>query len=142
MQKKLMAALIVGALLATTGCKNIFRAYRIDIVQGQAVTQDQVDQLKPGMTPAQVRYLLGTPLVTDTLNPSRWDYAYRFIPGTYAKEAGLTKVPHRRLSIFFVNGLVEHVEIEGQLPTKAPSLPASKDSAVRASESNPDAPLP
>ncbi len=135
MQKKLMAALIVGALLATTGCKNIFRAYRIDVVQGQAITQEQVDQLRPGMTPAQVRYILGTPLVTDTLSPSRWDYAYRFLPGTYSKEAGIEKVPHRRLSVFFVTGVVDHVEIDGTLPTKAPSLPASKDSAVRTTES-------
>lgn len=142
MQKKLMAALIVGALLATSGCKNIFRAYRIDIVQGQAITQEQVDQLRPGMTPAQVRYILGTPLVTDTLNPSRWDYAYRFIPGTYSKTAGLDKVPHRRLSVFFVTGLVDHVEIEGTLPTKVQSLPASKDSAVRATEAGMEAQKP
>ncbi len=136
MQKKLMTALIVGVLLTTTGCKNIFRAYRIDIVQGQAITQEQVDQLRPGMSPAQVRYLLGTPLVTDTLSPSRWDYAYRFLPGTYAKEAKMDKIPHRRVSVFFANGAVEHVEIDGALPTKAPSLPASKDSAVRTTESN------
>lgn len=142
MQKKLMVALIVGALLATSGCKNIFRAYRIDIVQGQAITQEQVDQLRPGMTPAQVRYILGTPLVTDTLNPSRWDYAYRFIPGTYSKTAGLDKVPHRRLSVFFVTGVVDHVEIEGTLPTKVQSLPASKDSAVRATEAGTEAQKP
>lgn len=142
MQKKLMVALIVGALLATSGCKNIFRAYRIDIVQGQAITQEQVDQLRPGMTPAQVRYILGTPLVTDTLNPSRWDYAYRFIPGTYSKTAGLEKVPHRRLSVFFVTGVVDHVEIEGTLPAKVQSLPASKDSAVRATEAGTEAQKP
>lgn len=141
MQKKLMAALIVGAMLATTGCKNIFRAYRIDIVQGQAITQEQVDQLRPGMTPAQVRYILGNPLVTDTLSPSRWDYPYRFLPGTYAKEAGMEKVPHRRISVFFVNGLLEHVEVDGSLPAKPVSLPASQDSAVRTTESEPEVQL-
>lgn len=135
MQKKLMAALLVTAVLATAGCKNVFRAYRIDIVQGQSVTQEQVEQLKPGMTPAQVRYLLGTPLVTDTLNPTRWDYAYRFIPGTYAQEAGLDKVPHRRLTVIFTAGVVERTEIDGKIPARTQSLPASKDSAVRTTES-------
>jgi len=141
MQKKLMAALIVVAMLATTGCKNIFRAYRIDIVQGQAITQEQVDQLRPGMTPAQVRYILGSPLVTDTLSPTRWDYAYRFLPGTYAREAGLDKVPHRRVSVFFADGVMARVDVDGQLPAKPVSLPGSKDSAVRTTESEPAAQL-
>jgi len=134
MTKTLLTTLMVGTLLATTGCKNIFRAYRIDIVQGQPVTREQADQLKPGMTPAQVRYVLGTPVVTDTLNPQRWDYAYKFIPGTYSRDAGLKDVPHRRLTVFFTNGVLERVETDGELPARVAALPGSKDSAVRASE--------
>lgn len=132
--KKLMGLLLVGTLLATTGCKNIFRAYRIDIVQGQVINQEQAEQIKPGMTPAQVRYVLGTPVITDTLNPQRWDYPYRFLPGTYSRDAGLEKVPHRRYTVFFANGVVERTEIDGTLPSKATSLPGSRDSAVRATE--------
>lgn len=134
MHKKLMGLLLVGTLLATTGCKNIFRSYRIDIVQGQVVTQEQADQIKPGMTPAQVRYVLGTPLITDTLNPQRWDYEYRFLPGTYSRDAGLVKVPHRRFSVFFADGVVTKTEADGALPSKTTSLPGSKDSAVRATD--------
>ncbi|RMG27455.1 MAG: outer membrane protein assembly factor BamE, partial [Gammaproteobacteria bacterium] len=55
--------------------------YRIDIQQGNVVTQEQIDQLRPGMTREQVRYLLGTPLVQDTFHPERWDYVYYFKPG-------------------------------------------------------------
>lgn len=138
MQRKLMTAVmlatVVTTTLATSGCKNLFRAYRIDIVQGQTVTKEQADQIKAGMTPAQVRYALGTPLITDTLNPSRWDYTYRFIPGTYAKESKLSPVPHRRFSVFFAAGVVERTELDGDLPVKNTSLPGSQDSAVRANE--------
>lgn len=138
MPSKLMTAVMLTAVatttLATSGCKNLFRAYRIDIVQGQTVTQEQADQIKAGMTQAQVRYVLGTPLVTDTLNPNRWDYTYKFIPGTYARENKLEAVPHRRFSVIFAAGVVLRTESDSALPAKATSLPASKDSAVRASE--------
>lgn len=50
--------------------------YRIDIEQGNIITQEMVDQLKPGMSRRQVRFILGTPLVEDTFNQSRWDYRY------------------------------------------------------------------
>lgn len=142
MHKTFIVGLLATSLLAGTGCSNIFRAYRIDVVQGQTVTQEQVAQLREGMTPAQVRFLLGSPLITDTLSPTRWDYTYRFIPGTYARQAGMAKVPHRRLSVFFEGGLVARYEIDGELPTKAPSLPASKDGAVRTTEAMMQSELP
>lgn len=138
MQRKLMTAVMLTAVatttLATSGCKNLFRAYRIDIVQGQTVTQEQADQIKVGMTPAQVRYVLGTPLLTDTLNPNRWDYTYKFIPGTYARESKIAEVPHRRFSVIFAGGVVESTQSDNVLPEKIASLPASKDSAVRAND--------
>lgn len=131
MSKKLLACLMITAVLGLSGCKNIFRAYRIDVPQGQEVTLAQAQQIKVGMTPAQVRYVLGTPLLTDTLNPQRWDYSYRFIPGTYAKEQGLPAVEHRRVSIYFDLGAVSRVDIDGELPSAVAELPASQDQAVR-----------
>ena len=50
--------------------------YKVNIEQGNIVTQEMVDQLKPGMTKRQVRFLMGTPMVHDTFNASRWDYVY------------------------------------------------------------------
>ena len=50
--------------------------YRIEIQQGNYVSQDMVAQLKPGMTKEQVRFVLGTPLVTDIFHADRWDYVY------------------------------------------------------------------
>ncbi|REH39860.1 Beta-barrel assembly machine subunit BamE [Paraperlucidibaca baekdonensis] len=136
MQKKLLAIALIAAVLSSVGCKNVFRAYRIDVVQGQTITSEQADKIKIGMSPAQVRYVLGSPLITDTLNPTRWDYTYRFLPGTYATEAGLEKVPHRRLSVFFANGVVANIDREGKLPSTTTSLPNSKDGAVRTTESS------
>ena len=50
--------------------------YKVDIQQGNYVTQDMVDKLKPGMSRSQVRFALGTPLVTDPFHNDRWDYVY------------------------------------------------------------------
>ena len=68
--------------------------YKIDVRQGNYITQDMVAQLKSGMTRDQVRFVLGTPLVTDIFHADRWDYVYRFKPGR-------GEVQQRRLSVFF-----------------------------------------
>lgn len=50
--------------------------FRFPIQQGNIVTQEMIDQLQPGMTRAQVRFVMGTPLVADTFAQNRWDYLY------------------------------------------------------------------
>jgi outer membrane protein assembly factor BamE len=50
--------------------------YRIDVAQGNIVTQEMIDRLQPGMTKRQVRFIMGTPLVVDTFETERWDYVY------------------------------------------------------------------
>ena len=50
--------------------------YKLDVQQGNVVTQDMVNQLKPGMSKRQVRYIMGTPLLVDSFDPDRWDYFY------------------------------------------------------------------
>ncbi len=83
--------LIIIACLATqvTGC-----IYKIDVQQGNLITQKQVDQLRPGMTPNQVRYVLGSPLLDDLFFPQRWDYVYSFQKGGGAMEL-------QHLTVFF-----------------------------------------
>ncbi|MFN3883314.1 MAG: outer membrane protein assembly factor BamE [Rhodocyclaceae bacterium] len=68
--------------------------YRIDVRQGNYVTQEMVAKLKPGMSRDQVRFVLGTPLVTDVFHANRWDYVYRFQPGR-------GEAQQRVLSVFF-----------------------------------------
>ena len=70
--------------------------YRVDINQGNYVTQDMVDKLKPDLSKAQVRLILGTPLLSDPFHPNRWDYAYRF-----AKSGRLTE--QRDFTVYFDN---------------------------------------
>jgi outer membrane protein assembly factor BamE len=68
--------------------------YRINVEQGNIITQEMVDQLKPGMSRRQVRFILGTPLVEDTFNQDRWDY-------TYVIRNGLNIITEEQLTVFF-----------------------------------------
>ncbi|MEO8204210.1 MAG: outer membrane protein assembly factor BamE [Betaproteobacteria bacterium] len=70
------------------------KPYRIDIQQGNFLSADMVAQLKEGMTREQVRFVLGTPLVTDIFHADRWDYVYY-------RELADGKKDHRRVSVFF-----------------------------------------
>lgn len=55
--------------------------HRIDVQQGNVITQDVVNQLKPGMTRRQVQYLAGSPMIIDVFHQDRWDYVYRYTEG-------------------------------------------------------------
>ena len=68
--------------------------YRIDVEQGNIVTQEMADQLQPGMSRRQVRFVLGTPLVEDTFNRDRWDYVY-------TRRNGLEVLAEERLTVMF-----------------------------------------
>lgn len=71
----LKAIVIITTCISVSGC--IFPGvFRIDVAQGNIVTEEMVDQLKPGMTQEQVLYVMGTPIIQDTLHPERWDYVY------------------------------------------------------------------
>ncbi|MFZ5653283.1 MAG: outer membrane protein assembly factor BamE [Pseudomonadota bacterium] len=75
----LLSSLLVAACASSEGERR-FRllpgVHRFPIQQGNVVTQEMIDQLRPGMTRAQVRFVLGTPLIADTFDQSRWDYLY------------------------------------------------------------------
>ncbi|MDO8314508.1 MAG: outer membrane protein assembly factor BamE [Rugosibacter sp.] len=68
--------------------------YRIDVRQGNWVTQEMMSQLKPAQTREQVRFILGSPLVSDMFHADRWDYVYRLQPGRGEAE-------QRRIAVFF-----------------------------------------
>ncbi|WP_287030232.1 outer membrane protein assembly factor BamE [Pseudomonas sp. UBA6310] len=78
--KLLITSFSLVGLLALAGC-SFPGVYKIDIQQGNVVTQDMIDQLKPGMTRRQVRFIMGNPLLTDTFHTNRWDYLYSIQPG-------------------------------------------------------------
>ena len=113
MRKQICSALPVAAVLAAlsaalSGCSatalsDFVKPYRIDVRQGNYVTQDMVAQLKPGMTREQVRFVLGTPLVADVFHSDRWDYIYRFQPGKGESQ-------ERRLAVVFEDGRLARLE--------------------------------
>jgi len=55
--------------------------YKIDVQQGNTLDQEQIDQLKTGMTTRQVLFVLGSPMLKDAFHPNRWDYPFSFKPG-------------------------------------------------------------
>lgn len=107
-----MRSFTVAATLAVigllSGCSfdtvtDRINPYRIDVRQGNYVDQAMVSQLKRGMTPEQVRFVLGTPLVVDMFREDRWDYIYLFQPGRGQPE-------RRVISVFFDNGVLDRLE--------------------------------
>ena len=100
---------LIIALFLLGGCQQsslplpTLTPYKIDIQQGNVVTQEMVEKLKPGMTAAQVRFILGTPLVVDAFHKDRWDYVYRL-------RKGGTVVEHRRIVIVFQDDKLARVE--------------------------------
>jgi len=91
--KLLLTSLTFVGLLALAGC-SFPGVYKIDIQQGNDVTQDMIDQLRPGMTRRQVRFIMGNPLIQDTFHTNRWDYLYSLQPGGGQRQ-------QERMSIFF-----------------------------------------
>lgn len=72
-----LRALLLGlTLLALSAC-----VYELDVQQGNKLEPADVAKVEVGMTRNQVRFLLGTPVVTDIFNNDRWDYVYYFLPG-------------------------------------------------------------
>ncbi len=125
---KPLAFSAVGLMLAGLTACSALSVYRIDIPQGTPLTQTQATQVQVGMSQQQVRYLLGTPSLTDTLNPLRWDYLYDYKAGTYARKAHTGDAHGQHLVIYFdAGGNVERIEGLQTLPTKQVGLPASRD---------------
>ena len=83
-------------MLALSGCgyDRIPGVYRIDIQQGNDVTQEMVNKLQPGMNKSQVVFAMGTPLVLDTFHPEQWIYYYSLHPGNGERE-------QRQITLFF-----------------------------------------
>lgn len=93
----------MAMLLASCSYVPTIGPYKIDIQQGNVVTQEMVSKLKPGMSKAQVRFILGTPLVTDAFHTDRWDYIYVF-----KKDGKLQE--QRKLTVLFAGDALKRLE--------------------------------
>ena len=133
-----LIALAVATLPALlTGCASSsgqgllerLTPYRIEIVQGNVVTSEQVARVKPGMTRAQVRDLLGTPLITDPFHADRWDYLFSI------RRKG-TEYQQRSVVVWFNGDSMRSIE--------APDLPSEREfiAAISLSAASGRAPTP
>ena len=104
---------------ASNRLASVITPYKIDIVQGNFVSREQADALKPGMSRIQVRDILGTPLLTDIFHADRWDYVFTFRRQGVAPQA-------RRVTVFFKGDVLDRTEADA-LPTEAEFV-ASLDS--------------
>ena len=105
---RFLPAMLLAVVLS--GCGLI---YTIDIQQGNYVTEDLVAKLKTGMTKAEVRNLLGTPLLVDAFHQNRWDYYFSNVKGGKPDKAS-------RFSVFFENDKVASFAGEARPAALAP----------------------
>lgn len=107
--------------------------YKFDIQQGNVITQDMIDKLKPGMTKSQVRFIMGTPLIADTFSQNRWDYFYSLDPADRSGEV------RERVAIFFQDDVLVGLRgdfIPGGTPEENAAESSDNDSDSEISNSD------
>jgi outer membrane protein assembly factor BamE len=119
--RPLGGAALLAAVFGLAGCESLQRTdslfgvitpYRIDIVQGNVITKEQAERVRPGMTRLQVRDLLGTPLLTDPFHAARWDYVFTM-------RRPDTDVQARQVVVYFDGDQVQRID--------APDLPSERE---------------
>lgn len=118
---RVFATLLAIACAALTACSSVTEAtrsmatsiapYKIEVVQGNFVSKEQTEALKPGMTRAQVRDILGTPLLQSVFHADRWDYVFTM------KRQGVESQA-RQLTLYFKGDVMERAEGD-QMPSES-----------------------
>ena len=110
------ALLVVGCATIDTYAPTLrsFGVYKLDVNQGNFLSQDMVDKLRVGQTKQQVRLVLGTPLIVSVFRDDRWDYDYEFI-----KQGRV--VEHRKLTVYFADDKLARWEGD-EMPQSAADL--------------------
>lgn len=107
-----MQKFIILSLLLS-GCS----VHKIDIRQGNFVTQEMLDQLELNMPAKKVRFIMGTPLLVDVFHKHRWDYLYSFQGGGERKQ--------RHIYLFFDdNWRLKKVKGQAKIGKPRPQKPA------------------
>ena len=106
-------------------------AYKMDIRQGNFVTPEIREKIKPGMTMQQVRYVLGTPMINDVFHANRWDYAYRL-------ERGGKLIEKHRLTLYFSGDSLARVDDDSQPLEAVPAKSVNGEAEVKANEQQKD----
>ncbi|MDD2701719.1 MAG: outer membrane protein assembly factor BamE [Sideroxydans sp.] len=115
-----MRIILIPLSLLLASCSNFtnylptFTPHKIEIRQGNLITQEMRERIKIGMSEAQVKAVLGAPLIMDTYHAGRWDYLYRL------DKQGKTEA-NQRLTLYFENGTLARIDdATPLLPTAVP----------------------
>ena len=96
------SALLIFLLF--TGCSFLPHIlYKIDVQQGNVVSDEMLETLTLGMTKSQVLFVMGSPLIVDAFRDNRWDYVYLM-----REKGDLSE--HKRLTLFFENDTLVNIE--------------------------------
>lgn len=106
-----LASLSACGSWSGAGLINSLTPYKVEVVQGNFVSKEQVDALKPGMSRTQVREILGSPLLTSVFHADRWDYVFTI------RRQGVDAQAHK-LAVFFKGDDLEKFEGD-TMPTEA-----------------------
>lgn len=113
------AAAALAAVAVLAGCESIrswtpplIQPYRPDVQQGNVVTQEMVEQLRQGMSREQVRFLLGSPMLTSVFHANRWDYVYHLRRGRG------NETETRRLTVEFKDNRLETFRADEMPPER------------------------
>ncbi|MDM8560169.1 outer membrane protein assembly factor BamE [Candidatus Parabeggiatoa sp. HSG14] len=111
MMRKLLILHYISFGLFLTGCA----MHKVDVQQGNIVTQEMLDQLELDMHAKKVRFIMGTPMMVDAFHQQRWDYIYSIQPGGNERK-------QRHLSLFFDENQ-KLTRIEGDVKIGKPHQP-------------------
>ncbi|MBM6552190.1 outer membrane protein assembly factor BamE [Marinomonas ostreistagni] len=98
--------LLLTTLITLSGCSLLPEPYKPPVVQGNVIKTEQVQQLQLGMTESQVMYVLGTPMVQNTVQPNLWHYL--FTSRYTNKDSIVSEVKH--LTLTFDNGRLQNIQ--------------------------------
>ena len=104
MRKTHSLFLALTAAFSLAGC-----VYQAPIAQGNFLKQDDIDQVEVGMTRSQVRFLLGTPMISDPFHSDQWDYVY------YLKTGRRDAIFKRWVSVRFDGERVSDIVLDQEL---------------------------
>jgi len=117
-ETKMPIRILIAALcaLSLSGCLSY---YKIDVQQGNVITPETLARVETGMTRQQVRFILGTPLVSDPFHQDRWDYIYTLAKG------GEVITESQRVTVFFEDDKVARMEYKGIEPAAMAEKPSN-----------------
>ena len=118
--RALSLSLALAGGLGLSGCQSLqssdsflgaITPYKVEVVQGNVITSEQAALIKPGLNRAQVRDVLGSPLLADAFHTDRWDYVF-----TIRRQG--TEPQSRRVVVLFTGDTFKSMDTGGALPSE------------------------